>query len=245
VRGDELRLAYQPRVAIADGSLRGVEALVRWQHPRLGLLAPGRFVPLAELSDVIRSLTRWVLDAALAQQAAWRATGRSVPVSVNFSARHLMDEACADHIERSLAAHGCDPACLEIEITESALIADPERAAATLERIRALGVRIAVDDFGTGYSSLAHLRRLPLHTLKIDVSFVSHMLASAADRAIVASTIHLAHDLGFAAVAEGIEDGATLAALAAMGCDEGQGFHLGEPMTPAALENWLAKNGDR
>ena len=245
VRGDELRLAYQPRVAIADGSLRGVEALVRWQHPRLGLLAPGRFVPLAELSDVIRSLTRWVLDAALAQQAAWRAAGRSVPVSVNFSARHLMDEACADHIERSLAAHGCDPACLEIEITESALIADPERAAATLERIRALGVRIAVDDFGTGYSSLAHLRRLPLHTLKIDVSFVSHMLASAADRAIVASTIHLAHDLGFAAVAEGIEDGATLAALAAMGCDEGQGFHLGEPMTPAALENWLAKNGDR
>ena len=245
VRGDELRLVYQPRVCIADGSVRGVEALVRWQHPRHGLLAPGRFVPLAELSDVVRSLTLWVLDAALAQQARWRSKGRSVPVSVNFSARHLMDEACADHIERSLAAHGGDPGGLEIEITESALIADPERAAATLERIRALGVRIAVDDFGTGYSSLAHLRRLPLHTLKIDVSFVSHMLANAADRAIVASTIHLAHDLGFAAVAEGIEDGATLAALAAMGCDEGQGFHLGEPMTPDALDGWLAAHAVR
>ncbi|MBK8323483.1 MAG: EAL domain-containing protein [Betaproteobacteria bacterium] len=245
VRGDELRLMYQPRVCLADGSLRGVEALVRWQHPRHGLLAPGQFVPLAELSDVVRSLTIWVLDAALAQQAAWHAQGRSVPVSVNFSARHLMDEACADHIERSLAAHGSEPAGLEIEITESALIADPERAAATLERIRALGVRIAVDDFGTGYSSLAHLRRLPLHTLKIDVSFVSHMLANAADRAIVASTIHLAHDLGFAAVAEGIEDGATLAALAEMGCDEGQGFHLGEPMTPDALDGWLAAHSFR
>ncbi len=240
VRGGELRLAYQPRIAIADGSVRGVEALVRWQHPRHGLLAPGRFVPLAELSDVVLALTLWVLDEALAQQARWRVAGRAVPVSVNFSARHLMDEGCADHIEQCLAAHGSDPASLEIEITESALIADPERAATTLERIRALGVRIAVDDFGTGYSSLAHLRRLPLHTLKIDVSFVRQMLQNAADRAIVASTIHLAHDLGFAAVAEGIEDGETLEALAAMGCDEGQGFHLGEPMPPVALEAWFA-----
>ncbi len=240
VRRGELRLAYQPRVAIANGAVRGVEALVRWQHPRHGLLAPERFVPLAELSDVVRVLTLWVLDEALAQQARWRAGGRAVPVSVNFSARHLMDEACADHIVQCLAAHGADPGGLEIEITESALIADPERAAATLERIRATGVRIAVDDFGTGYSSLAHLRRLPLHTLKIDVSFVRQMLASAPDRAIVASTIHLAHDLGFGAVAEGIEDGETLAALTAMGCDEGQGFHLGRPMPPAELGEWLA-----
>ena len=240
VRGGELRLAYQPRVSIADGRVRGVEALVRWQHPRHGLLSPARFVPLAELSDAVRALTLWVLDEALAQQARWKSQGLALPVSVNFSARHLMDEACADHIERSLAAHAADPSGLEIEITESALIADPERAAATLERIRALGVRIAVDDFGTGYSSLAHLRRLPLHTLKIDVSFVRHMRANPADRAIVASTIHLAHDLGFAAVAEGIEDRETLAALAELGCDEGQGYHLAEPMPAAALDAWFA-----
>ena len=240
VRAGELRLAYQPRFAIAGGGVCGVEALVRWQHPRHGLLAPDRFIPLAELSDLVVSLTVWVLDEALRQQASWRAKGRGLPVSVNFSARHLMDEGCPDLIERLLAVHGAAPADLEIEITESALIADPERAAATLERVRALGVRIAVDDFGTGYSSLAHLRRLPLHTLKIDVSFVRQMRASPADRAIVASTIHLAHDLGFAAVAEGIEDGETLAALTTLGCDEGQGYHLGEPMWPPALEDWLA-----
>jgi diguanylate cyclase (GGDEF)-like protein/PAS domain S-box-containing protein len=239
VRGGELRVHYQPRVRLADGAVRGFEALVRWNHPRHGLLPPARFVPLAELSDVIRPLTLWVLDEALRQQRAWRDRGRDVFVSVNLSARHLMDDGCATRIAESLARSGAEPTALELEITESAIISDPERARATLERIRALGVRVAIDDFGTGFSSLSHLKRLPLNALKIDVSFVRQMLASAADRAIVESTIHLAHDLGLAVVAEGIEDGATRDALRAHGCNEGQGYFVARPMPAAEASAWL------
>jgi diguanylate cyclase (GGDEF)-like protein/PAS domain S-box-containing protein len=239
VRGGELRVHYQPRVRLADGVVRGFEALVRWQHPRLGLLPPARFVPLAELSDVIRPLTFWVLGEALRQQREWRDGGRDVRIAVNLSARHLMDEGCASRIAELLVRSGADPAALELEITESAIIADPERAGATLERIRALGVRVAVDDFGTGFSSLSHLKRLPLTALKIDVSFVRQMLSSPADRAIVESTIHLAHDLGLAVVAEGIEDEATLATLRAHGCDEGQGYFISHPMPATLATAWL------
>jgi EAL domain-containing protein (putative c-di-GMP-specific phosphodiesterase class I) len=226
-------------VRLADGAVRGFEALVRWNHPRHGLLPPARFVPLAELSDVIRPLTLWVLDEALRQQRVWRDRGCDVLVSVNLSARHLMDEGCATRIAESLARAGAEPTALELEITESAIIADPERARATLERVRALGVRVAIDDFGTGFSSLSHLKRLPLNALKIDVSFVRQMLASAADRAIVESTIHLAHDLGLAVVAEGIEDEATRDALRAQGCDEGQGYLVARPMPAAEATAWL------
>jgi EAL domain-containing protein (putative c-di-GMP-specific phosphodiesterase class I) len=219
--------------------VRGFEALVRWQHPRLGLVSPARFVPLAELSDVIRPLTLWVLDEALRQQREWRDRGRDVRISVNLSARHLMDENCGTRIAEALARAGADPRSLELEITESAIIADPERARTTLERIRALGVQVAIDDFGTGFSSLSHLKRLPLNALKIDVSFVRQMLASPADRVIVESTIHLAHDLGLTVVAEGVEDSATLEALRAHGCDEGQGYHVGRPMPAAEAGAWL------
>jgi len=244
VRAGELRVHYQPRVGLADGVVRGFEALVRWQHPRLGLLPPARFVPLAELSDVIRPLTFWVLGEALRQQREWRDGGRDVHIAVNLSARHLMDEGCSSRIAELLVSSGADPAALELEITESAIIADPERAGATLERIRALGVRVAVDDFGTGFSSLSHLKRLPLTALKIDVSFVRQMLASPADRAIVESTIHLAHDLGLAVVAEGIEDEATLVALRAHGCDEGQGFFIGRPMPAAVATAWMVTRSE-
>jgi len=164
-----------------------------------------------------------------------------VRIAVNLSARHLMDEGCASLIEGLLIANGVDPAALELEITESAIIADPERATATLERIRALGVRVAIDDFGTGFSSLSHLKRLPLNSLKIDVSFVRQMLTSATDRAIVESTIHLAHDLGLTVIAEGIEDEPTRAALRAQGCDEGQGYGISPPMAAAEATAWLAE----
>jgi diguanylate cyclase (GGDEF)-like protein/PAS domain S-box-containing protein len=240
VRAGELRVHYQPRVRLADGVVRGFEALVRWQHPRHGLLLPARFVPLAELSDVIRPLTMWVLGEALRQQREWRESGRDVRIAVNLSARHLMDESCASRIESLLIANGVDPAALELEITESAIIADPERATATLERVRALGVRVAIDDFGTGFSSLSHLKRLPLNLLKIDVSFVRQMLSSPTDRAIVESTIHLAHDLGLTVVAEGIEDEQTSRALRAHGCDEGQGFWISPPLPAAEASAWLA-----
>ncbi len=241
VRDGQLRVHYQPRVRLADGAVRGFEALVRWQHPRLGLLPPSRFVPLAELSDVIRPLTYWVLAESLNQQREWRDRGIDLRLAVNLSARHLIDEACAARIAEMVARTGVEPSSLELEITESAIIADPERAGATLERIRALGVRVAVDDFGTGFSSMSHLKRLPLTALKIDVSFVRQMLASPADRAIVESTIHLAHDLGLSVIAEGIEDEATMAALRAQGCDEGQGFFIGHPMTAADATAWLDK----
>jgi diguanylate cyclase (GGDEF)-like protein len=240
VREGELCLHYQPRVRLADGAVRGFEALVRWRHPRLGLLPPSRFIPLAELSDVIRPLTHWVLREAIAQQRRWREAGRTTHVAVNLSARHLVDENCAALVEELLAGHGVDPSALELEITESAIIADPDRARVTLDRLRALGVRLAIDDFGTGFSSLVHLRRLPIDALKIDVSFVRNMLESPPDRAIVESTIHLAHDLGLAVVAEGIEDDATLQALRAHGCDEGQGYEIGYPMASGEAYDWLS-----
>ena len=235
----EMVVHYQPRVGLAERRLSGFEALVRWRHPRLGLLPPSRFISLAELSDVIRPLTLWVLGEALGQQRAWN---NGLRMSVNLSARHLLDESCPEQIERVLAERGVDPAGLELEVTESALIADPERAGSVLDRLRALGVRLAIDDFGTGYSSLSHLKRLPLNALKIDVSFVRHMLSSAADHVIVDSTIALAHKLSFSVVGEGIEDARTLEALRSLGCDEGQGYHIARPMDAEQAGAWMGSS---
>ena len=238
-RRDEMVVHYQPRVILAQKRLRGFEALVRWDHPRLGRLPPSQFIPLAEFSDVIRPLTLWILRAGLRQRRAWAEEGRPTRLAVNFSARHLMDERCPDQIGEILEQEDTPAEALELEITESALIADPEHATVTLERIRNLGVQIAVDDFGTGFSSLSHLRRLPLHALKIDVSFVRNMLKSAQDRVIVESTVGLAHNLGLSVVAEGIEDEPTLAALRAIGCDEGQGYFIAPPMDAAEASRWM------
>jgi diguanylate cyclase (GGDEF)-like protein/PAS domain S-box-containing protein len=236
VRRHEIVAHFQPRVLLADGRVDGFEALARWQHPRLGLLPPARFIPLAELSDAIRPLTMSVLDAALARQADW---GSSVKVAVNLSARHLLDEACPEQVRLALARHRADASCLELEITESALIHDPDRARHVLEAIAKLGVRLSIDDFGTGYSSLSHLKRMPLNALKIDSSFVGPMLANSADHTIVASTVALARSLGLGSIAEGIEDAATLEALREMGCDEGQGFHIARPMEGGEATRWL------
>jgi len=236
----EMRVHYQPRRHLATGRTSGFEALARWQHPRLGLLGPGKFVPLAELSDVIRPLTLWVLETALKQRCAWNHQGGVM--AVNLSARHLLDDSCPEQIGRVISQAGADPSMLELEITESGLIADPDRAQVILERIRDMGVSIAIDDFGTGYSSLSHLKRLPLHTLKIDVSFVRQMLASPADRAIVESTIGLAHQLGLSVAAEGIENSETLEKLRSRGCDEGQGYFIGRPMPAAEATAWMASH---
>jgi EAL domain-containing protein (putative c-di-GMP-specific phosphodiesterase class I) len=188
---------------------------------------------------VIRPLTLWILGEALRQRHEWADQGHPTRLAVNFSARHLLDDRCPEQIGELLARERTAPEALELEITESALIADPEHATATLERIRALGVQIAVDDYGTGYSSLSHLRRLPLNALKIDVSFVRNMLRNAQDRVIVESTVGLAHNLGLSVVAEGIEDEGTLAALRAMGCDEGQGYFIAAPMAAAEAGRWM------
>ncbi len=239
VRGGQLELHYQPRMNLAIPSPSGFEALVRWRHPILGLLPPSQFIPLAELSDVIRPLTLWVLDEALGQLKIWLQSGRSLRMSVNLSARLLMDDACPGQVQHLLEKHGVDPRLLELEITESAIIIDPDHASHTLQRIHEMGVNISIDDFGTGYSSLSHLKRLPLNALKIDVSFVTHMLTNEQDAVIVESTIALAHNLGLSVVAEGIEDARTEARLRALGCDEGQGFLFGRPMPAANALAWL------
>jgi EAL domain-containing protein (putative c-di-GMP-specific phosphodiesterase class I) len=241
VNSGQLELHYQPRMSFVDSKASGFEALVRWRHPQLGLLLPSQFIPLAELSDVIRPLTIWVIDEALTQLARWHAKGRLVFIAVNISARHLMDDSFPDQVKRLLDKHRIDPALLELEITESAIIAEPERANQTLMRIHAMGVRISIDDFGTGYSSLSHLKRLPLNALKIDVSFVTHMLTNEQDAVIVESTIGLAHNLGLSVVAEGIEDAETQKRLRALGCDEGQGYFIAHPMDSVAASTWLAQ----
>lgn len=243
IRKSHLVLHFQPRVSISRQQLTGVEALVRWQHPTLGLVPPSQFVPLAEMSDSIRPLTWWVLEAALAQRGWWAAQGLSLRVAVNFSARHLLDDSVPAHVGRLLARYGTDPRELELEITESAIIADPDRAFDVLTRIQAMGVQLSIDDFGTGYSSLAYLKRLPLHALKIDLSFVSQMTRSERDAIIVRSTTNLAHNLGLTVVAEGVEDAATLEQLALCGCDEVQGFHVAPPMPGNVLHAWARSNG--
>ncbi|MBL8525456.1 MAG: EAL domain-containing protein [Betaproteobacteria bacterium] len=239
VRAGQLEVNYQPRLTLASGITSGFEALVRWRHPVRGLVPPGEFIPLAEMTDVIRPLTLAVLDESLRQVAEWSRQERRVTVAVNLSARHLMDESCPHQVRRLLEKHGVDPALLELEITESAIIVDPARAIATLKHIHDMGVKIAIDDFGTGYSSLSHLRRMPLHALKIDVSFVTHMLQNEQDAVIVESTIGLAHNLGLTVVAEGIEDEPTLKRLRELGCEEGQGYFIARPMNAAAASDWL------
>jgi EAL domain-containing protein (putative c-di-GMP-specific phosphodiesterase class I) len=218
---------YQPKLALDSRRVVGYEALVRWQHPGRGLLPPAAFVPLAELSETIEALTQAVLDAALSRQQAWKAAGRHWSVAVNLSARSLIDDRIVDLVAQAMQRHGTAPGELELELTETALMHDPDTAAARLQRIAGLGVRLSIDDFGSGYSSLRHLRRFPIFALKIDSAFVRDMIEDEQDAIIVRSTIGLAHNLGLRVVAEGVENAATLELLRRMGCDEAQGFFLG------------------
>ena len=180
-----------------------------------------------------------MLEHSIAECAAWRKDGRDLSVAVNLSVRNLLDRDLPKEIERLLATYGLPPEALQLEITESMIMSDPDRAVATVTRLSDLGVRMSVDDFGTGYSSLANLRRLPIDELKIDRSFVSPMLRDESDLIIVRSTINLGHDLGLKIIAEGVEDGATLQQLALLGCDLAQGYHLSRPMPAAAFDAWL------
>ncbi|HEY0583324.1 MAG TPA: EAL domain-containing protein, partial [Chloroflexota bacterium] len=203
---DELSLYFQPKVSLRDGTVTCAEALVRWTHPRHGLLGPDQFVPIAEQTGLVRPLARWVLEAALRQCNRWRQEGLDLAVAVNLSMRNLHDPEVVDTIRQLLARWGIPPARLVIEITESSLMADATRALDVLGRLRVMGVGISIDDFGTGYSSLAYLKRLPVHELKIDKSFVANLAHDDNDAAIVRSTVGLAHDLGLTVVAEGVED---------------------------------------
>jgi diguanylate cyclase (GGDEF)-like protein len=237
--GDEIVVHYQPIVDLDNRLVRGAEALVRWQHPEHGMIAPGAFVQSVEQSGLIGPLTRHVLEHAISQCAHWRQDGREMSVAVNLSVRNLLDRDLPRAIGRMLDTYHVPPSALQLEITESMIMTDPERALATVGRLTELGVRLSVDDFGTGYSSLANLRRLPIDELKIDRSFVSPMLTDESDLIIVRSTINLGHDLGLRIIAEGVEDAATLERLAVLGCDLAQGYHLGRPVDESVFHRWL------
>ena len=239
----ELVIHYQPRVELATGDVHAVEALVRWDHPERGLLSPGEFLPLAEHTGMIRPLTRYVMDAALADCAGWAQEGLRPGVSVNLSARDLLDADLPREVESLLSKHGVDPTLLEVEITEHTILTDPERARIVLERLRDLGVRLSIDDFGTGFSSLGQLKRLPVDVLKIDRSFVLNMEHDDNDDVIVRSTIELGHNLGLRVVAEGVETQETWGRLAQLGCDTAQGFFISRPLPRIVLVDWLRKRG--
>jgi diguanylate cyclase (GGDEF)-like protein len=235
---------FQPIIQLTDGQLASVEALVRWQHPVRGLVPPDDFIPVAEGTSVIHQITDHVLQLALGSLRHWQGRGLGLQLAVNLSARTLLDVSFSQRLVSLLERNEIDPCSLRLEITESTLLADPTRAIATMHRLRDLGLRLSIDDFGTGYSSMSYLRSLPVDEIKIDRSFVTDMLRSARDGAVVHSVVDLAHSLGLHVVAEGVEDEATLQALAQVGCDLAQGFHVGRPMTATALFDWAARRGD-
>jgi diguanylate cyclase (GGDEF)-like protein len=227
---DELVLHYQPKVDLATGRVVGVEALVRWQHPVHGLRGPGAFLPHAEHTALMRPLTLHVLETALSQLARWRADGLDLHVAVNLAVQNLLDQRTPAQIAHLLARYGLPAHVLTLEVTESLMLADPQRAGEVLADLKELGAGLALDDFGTGYSSLEHLKRLPVNELKIDRSFVMGMDRDGADRAIVASTAGLGRSLGLRVVAEGVESAASASVLAAIGCDQAQGFYYSPPV---------------
>jgi diguanylate cyclase (GGDEF)-like protein len=238
-------LYYQPKATLDGNRVEGVEALVRWEHPTLGLVPPNDFIPLAEHTGLIKPLTTWVLGTALEQLSRWRQGGPagSVPddltMAVNLSTRSLLDDGFPGEVVAALRRWDIPAPLLELEITESTIMADPSRAHRLLSELAAIGVRVAIDDFGTGYSSLSYLKHLPVTQLKIDRSFVINMNHDHNDAVIVRSVIDLGHNLGLHTVAEGIEDGATWEQLKALGCDSGQGYLLARPMPADRLVAWL------
>ena len=239
IESDELVLHYQPQIDVRNGTVVGVEALVRWQHPQHGLLLPSEFIGLAEVSGTIQPLTRWVVRTAVAQAAALAGAGHPIAMSVNVSARNLYDPDLVHGIGGDLTRSGVLPERLMLERTESELVDDPSQVMTVLSLVSGMGVRLAIDDFGTGWSSLANLTRLPIHQIKIDRSFVSRMLTGGDDAVIVRSIVDLGHNLGLDVVAEGVEDAATLRALEDLGCDQAQGYLLSRAVPADQLLAWL------
>jgi len=236
----EFVLHYQPQIRLRDGAVIGVEALVRWRHPDLGLVPPGRFIPVAEDSGLIVPLGSWVLQEACRQAARWHQMGYAdLVVAVNLSAAQFKRGDLLHSINEALADAALDPSFLELELTESILISDTAKVLAMVERLKLRGVKLSIDDFGTGYSSLAYLKRFHVDKLKIDQSFVRDITSDPNDAAIVGAIVQMARSLGLTTIAEGVEDGEALAALRTHGCDEAQGFHLARPMSAEDLEAFL------
>jgi predicted signal transduction protein with EAL and GGDEF domain len=239
VDSNELELVFQPKVMLRATGEYHAEALLRWRHPTRGMVTPIEFVPFAEQTGYIREITKWVMQRAIVQCAAWREEGLAMNVSINLSARDLMDAELPERFVALLERCDCAGPWITLEITESAILDDPGHAIENLGRLHALGCKVSIDDYGTGYSSLAYLRRLPLHELKIDKTFITGMARDAIDGVIVRSTIELAHNMGLVVVAEGVEDEATLDHLRALGCDAVQGYFLSRPMAATELVAWV------
>jgi diguanylate cyclase (GGDEF)-like protein len=237
----ELTVVFQPKVDPKTGAVTGAEALARWHHPRLGPVAPDRFIPLAEHSGLVRPLTSQVLETSLRRRAGWARAGHQLHVAVNLSPNSLLDATLPDAVARLLALTGTPPAALTLELTESSIMVDPAGSLATLERLHRLGVKLSIDDFGTGYSSLGRLRDLPIHEVKIDRSFVQRIAVDHRDRAVVRSAVQLGHALDLEVVAEGVEDAETYSFLAEQGCDVVQGYHVSRPLPADDFDAWLAE----
>jgi len=234
---DQLHLVYQPQVSLHDGSIVGAEALLRWTHPTLGSVSPAEFIPIAEDSGLILSIGAWVLRTAAWQLRAWRDAGLPVQqMAVNLSAVQFRHANLPELVSNILDEAGLPPQCLELELTEGVAMNDPLGAIAIMDALHQRGVRMSIDDFGTGYSSLSYLKRFQVYKLKIDQSFVRDITDDPDDKAIVAAIIGLAHSLGFATIAEGVETQAQLAFLRDQGCDEVQGYFYSKPLPPAAFE---------
>jgi diguanylate cyclase (GGDEF)-like protein len=240
VEQGELRLYLQPKVLLETGRISGAETLVRWQHPQRGLVPPAEFIPFAEQTGFIRTLTMWVFEEAARHWLALQAEGLPLTLSVNLSTRDLLDPDLPQKFDALLVKHRVPAEAFCLEITESAIMDDPQRALGTLNRLSGLGFRLSIDDFGTGYSSLAYLKRLPVDELKIDKSFVMSMVEDLDDAKIVRSTIALAHNLGLSVVAEGVENARVWGMLRELACDEAQGFHIGKPMPATDFYAWSA-----
>lgn len=242
IENGDLFLLYQPKINLQTSNVIGVEALVRWRHPRLGTVPPDQFIPLAEHTGLIKPLTLWVLNAALSQCRSWREAGVDLGVAVNLSARNLQDPQVSDQIADLLETWNVPPQMLELEITESVIMADPVRAMEILTRLSKMGVRLSIDDFGTGYSSLGYLKKLPVDEIKIDKSFVKEMAIDGDDTVLVRSIIDLAHNLGLQVIAEGVEDQETWDALVMLGSDAAQGYFMSRPIPADELGRWLRES---
>ncbi|NOX30861.1 MAG: EAL domain-containing protein, partial [Actinobacteria bacterium] len=232
---DEIVVYYQPKIDLKTGTVVGVEALVRWLHPELGMIRPDEFIELTEVAGLIDELTRKVVTRSLAQVHEWDLMGIEIDVAVNLSARNFHDAGLADFIVEQLELHSVHPSRLMLEITESQVVDDLDLAVSVLMTLNERGIRTSIDDFGTGFSSLTHLRQLPVHEIKIDRTFVGQMATKANDAVIVRSIVNLGHDLNLEVVAEGVEDEWTLGNLRDLGCDRAQGYYFQKAVPPAEI----------
>jgi diguanylate cyclase (GGDEF)-like protein len=236
----QFRMYLQPKIRLSDGRVAGAEALIRWEHPTLGRLLPADFIPTVEKTVLLRPLTLWAIEDAVRTLRSWSDYGVRLPVAVNLSPRTLLDQELPDVVGGLLERFGVPASLLRLELTESFLVADSGRSDAVLGRLARLGVGLSIDDFGTGFSSLSYLKRLPIEEIKIDRSFVSHMLARAEDFTIVRATVELGKNLGLRVVAEGVQDRETFDRLGDFGCDEAQGYYISRPLDPNDFWRWLS-----